>query len=108
MRALPPGKAEGLREGDQGMSDQDTKEPRTIEEAAEMLIELLSEDQRELLRNWKREDLPLLHFSLGLFVRNKFRLWERQEDFVWPSGCILPDDCAEKIIERAWEKLNGL
>jgi hypothetical protein len=48
--------------------------PKTIEEAADLLISSLSEKERQELINMPEEKLLTLHFTLGMYIRNTFGL----------------------------------
>ncbi len=48
--------------------------PKTFEEAAEKLQFILDENQRNMVRSIKKDDLVWLHFSLGKNIRNAFGL----------------------------------
>ena len=76
--------------------------PQTIEEAVNLLIDLLTEGQREDLKNTPEEELSSYHFGLGMLIRNNFGLWK---------GNLIeygdtPDDLSAVIVKKAWEKLN--
>jgi len=89
------------------------KIPETVSEAAETLIDMLSIRERVILaRVEKEEDLIEFHFSLGLWIRNAFELWDKdsplfkalQQEMDMPF--LHPDDASAVVIEKAWEKVN--
>ena len=85
---------------------QDPSWPKTLEEAADMVLNNLTDDEKKQLRDTKFENLIHFHFSLGTTIRNILGLWQGNDELIKSSGCDHPDDCSMKIIERAWEKLH--
>lgn len=81
--------------------------PRTVEEAADRLIGVLSAADLKKVRETKRQDLILYHFGWGTGIRNEFGLWQGNSALLESSGSFHPDDCSMMIIERVWEKLQG-
>lgn len=49
--------------------------PRTLAQAVVRLLAGLPAEARQNLRSLKKEDLIDLHFSLGMGIRNAFRIW---------------------------------
>ena len=88
------------------MTMQDPSWPKTLEEAADLFLNNITDDEKKQLQDTKRESLIHLHFSLGTTIRNKLDLWRGNEALLKSSGCDHPDDCSIKIIERVWEKLQ--
>jgi len=81
--------------------------PRTIEEAADRILENMSADDRARVRDTKREDLIGFHFGWGTGIRNAFGLWTGNQALLDSSGSDDPDDCSMRIIECVWEKLRA-
>jgi len=92
------------------MSKPRKKWPRTVEEAVNRLIQEMSEEDRETLKNTPEKDLIMYHFSLGMWVRNEFGLWQGNEELLKSCATkepfIHPDDASSIIIEELWKKLN--
>jgi len=93
--------------------------PKTVKEAIEKLKEMLSEKDLEAIRNMKENELIQLHFSLGLFIRNQFGLWQGNNslirDALRVSGeevdegeimIVIPDRISGIIIEEFWKDLH--
>ena len=76
--------------------------PQTLEEAVHLLVDLLTEEQREVLKTAPEEELSSYHLSLGILIRNNFGLWEGN---LVEYGDT-PDDVSAVIVKKAWEKLN--
>ncbi len=83
-----------------------TSWPKTIEEAADVVLNNMTDDEKKQLQDTKRESLIHYHVSLGNEIRNKLGLWHGNEALLKSSNCDHPDDCSMKIIERAWEKIQ--
>ena len=92
------------------MSKSRKKWPRTVAEAVNRLIQEMSEEDRETLKNTPEKDLIMYHFSLGMWIRNEFGLWQGNDELL--KSCrkkdplIHPDDVSSIIIEELWKKLN--
>ena len=50
--------------------------PKTIDEAVDLIIVHMSEEEKEELRGMSKEGLLTLHHELGMCIRNSFGLWE--------------------------------
>jgi hypoxanthine-DNA glycosylase len=83
--------------------------PTTFEEAVARLLGELSETDKTALRTMREADLPLLHFSLGLAIRNGFGMWRDNYSLLelcaggWHRD---PDAASMAIIEGAWRQLR--
>lgn len=86
--------------------------PKSIEEAVDRLLELLSKEDIQSLKNAKEEDIIKHHFSLGAFIRNEFGLWKGNRELL--EACcgkglgIHPDDASSVIIEALWKRLQAI
>lgn len=91
------------------MDQKKSKYPKTIEEAVDLLISSLSEEQRQEFMNMPEEKLDTLHFTLGMYIRNTFGLPVRNPELFaacCPGWFQHPDDASSVIIEAAWKKLQ--
>jgi hypothetical protein len=85
--------------------------PKNIDEAVLVVMDAMSADQMEHLRQLPEVNLANEHFGLGLWIRNLLGHWippiEGEE---YPDAH--PDDVSSKITELVWQKLqqgiNGL
>ena len=97
------------------------KWPKTIEEAVDKLISVISEEDKCTIKATKKEDLISFHFSLGMYIRNEFGLWGDNKELLRDCGLraypdspyddyilmlIHPDSASTEIIEALWEKLQ--
>ena len=91
--------------------------PKTVEQAVEVLLAVLSEDEKLKIAQMEKEDLIDLHFGLGMGIRNEFGLWagnkyllkdvakqEGLKEENWEN--IHPDDASTLIIYELWKKLK--
>jgi len=94
--------------------------PTTVDEAADMVLSELSEEDKEWIKNIPRDALIQLHFGLGTFVRNSCGLWRGNDDLIeacrrakYPEEDELsylfmdPDDASAVIVEEVWRRLNA-
>jgi len=82
--------------------------PRTVDEAVEQLIaELSPEDLDQILRTPEEKVIGKLHFSLGMGIRNAWRLWGGVN---WPLllSCrtASAEECSARILERLWVRVR--
>jgi hypothetical protein len=85
------------------------KLPETVDEAIQYLLSRLDDENRNALKNMKREDLILLHRSYGMGIRNSLGLWgSNQKLRADPEiAGMFPDSASNYIIERMWVLLNS-
>lgn len=84
------------------------KWPTTLADAVAHITERLSEDDKRLLRETKKENLIRFHMGWGMGIRNGFGLW-RGNDKLIESACgkgCHPDDASMVIIETVWAALQ--
>lgn len=93
--------------------------PTTLDDAVTLLLSTLSEEEKESLRATPREELILYHFSLGLYIRNQFGLWQGNDELLrscYPEVAdpylreiVMhdPDGASSRIIEALWERVRG-
>jgi hypothetical protein len=75
--------------------------PQTIDEAVARLLELMKPEDVEQIRQMEKGELVSLHFSLGMFIRNNFGLWNENKALGASA-----DSASMKIIEALWERLQ--
>ena len=81
--------------------------PHSIKEAILMLMELIPKDQLEEIKTMPLEELPLLHRSLGMFIRNKFGLWAGNESLMKECDTSVPDNASSVIIKAFYNHLKN-
>ena len=88
--------------------------PSTIKEAVEILLEDLSIAEKKEIAELTENDLIGLHFSLGQYIRNKFELWEENNELT-KFCCKIsnvtemhPDSVSSLIIKEIWKRLQVL
>jgi len=83
--------------------------PKTVEAAVDELVNLLSEEDRNIIKS--REDFSY-HFSAGMNIRNKWCLWEKDTplklDAINTYGIAHGDDISGLIFEWAFAKIRGI
>ena len=83
--------------------------PKTVDDAVDMLIVHMSEEEKEQVRNTSEEGLIALHPDLGMCIRNSFGLWEGNEELLETCGspAMHPDSASAVIIEATRERLRS-
>jgi hypothetical protein len=77
--------------------------PKTIDEAVNKLLVILTDQEKEQVKALPEEDLVLLHVSLGREIRNAFGLNNGNTALL---GQRSADNTAMKIIEELWKRLQ--
>ena len=79
----------------------------------------LSPDQLDAIRHMSEGELITLHFGLGMYIRNGFGLWQRNDDLLesccseiddpWLRRIVMhePDKASEVIVKALWERLQS-
>lgn len=77
--------------------------PTTRGEAVKVVINTLTPDQRNALRDMPEDELIKLHLSLGMWIRNEFGLWRGNLkcDTPWRA-----DEVSMTIIIMVWKELQ--
>lgn len=81
------------------------KHPRTVEEATNRLLVILADAEKQKIKAMAKDDLVLLHFSLGRYIRNAFGLYVDNATLLNGNHA---DDISMGIIEKLWKKLQEL
>ncbi|CCE25761.1 conserved protein of unknown function (plasmid) [Methylotuvimicrobium alcaliphilum 20Z] len=79
--------------------------PETVAEAVEMLLGLLSVEEKFEIAVMPKDKLFDLHFGLGLAIRNAFRLHEPGSKLLASCGTSHPNDASSVIISALWRAL---
>lgn len=84
--------------------------PQTVDQAVDLLLTELNDEDKAAIRAMSKSDLIDLHFSLGMHIRNAFGLWQGNEALLrscrGAGGYIHPDDAGMVIIEALWRRLR--
>jgi hypothetical protein len=84
------------------------KLPETVDEAVDRLMMVLDDEQKIDIATLQEYDLIYLHFTLGLAIRNAFRLHHADSKLLAScNSAIHPDDVSEVIIKALWEQLKS-
>ena len=93
--------------------------PKTIKNATERIIAQMSEEEKRTLRGTNKEELAKFYFGMGVYIRNKFGLFDGNDALM--KACALsqhgevynifygddPDSAAGVIIEAVWKELKS-
>ena len=81
----------------------------TLEQVLEILLSKMHVTSKTYLKNSKEEDLIQFHHTLGMHIRNKFRLWVVNIALTKDMGLekdTHADEVSQKIIEALWKRLQ--
>ena len=81
----------------------------TLKEVLDKILSEMSLPDSNRLRKIKKDDLIMLHHTLGMGIRNAFLLWDGNinlaKDMNLPEGCHA-DEVSQAIIEALWKRIN--
>lgn len=88
------------------------KQPKTVQEAIEILISNLPLKEKTTIANMSEEELIKLNANIGRYIMDKFGLWSGNEKLV--ESCLAladyplhnEDDAAAVIVKELWLKLR--
>ena len=82
--------------------------PKTIESAAEIVIDALNKEDLASIKNMKEDELWEVHMSLGQGIRNSMGLWDDNKELLKSCGSeeMHPDDASSAIVKFLWLKLR--
>ena len=82
------------------------KHPQSVAEAVSALLAQIKPEDKEQIRRMKQKDLMALHFTLGMYIRNNFGLWQGNRLLLADCGNVHQDDASGVIIEALWRTLQ--
>jgi hypothetical protein len=80
--------------------------PRTIREAVDRLLAVLSEEDKAEIRAYQKPELIHHHFGLGAYIRNNFGLWQGNQALLVDCGAASADSASTIIFEALWVRLQ--
>jgi len=89
------------------------KLPKTIDEAAELLLSELPLKDKVVIANMTIGELPSLNITLGNYIRDSFGLWTGNIDLVESCRAKVgdkefhADNVSIMVIEQLWQKLKA-
>ena len=89
--------------------------PKTLNDAVEKVISILKPEEIRELTSATEDELGEYHFTLGLWIRNNFRLFDENSPLIKnmssrnPKYDFLtdPDEISSDIIKATWDKFHG-
>jgi len=83
--------------------------PTTVKATVVDLISALPEEDKDAIRNTKKDDLIQYHHGWGTGIRNHYGLWRGNQELI-KDACgkpCHPDDASMVIIEAVWQALQS-
>jgi len=77
-------------------------QPKTVNDAVDLLMRILTDEQKNEIAALQEDDLIDLHFGLGLAIRNAFGLHDPNSKLLADCGTKHPDDGAGVVIKQLW------
>ncbi|MES9902820.1 MAG: DUF6794 domain-containing protein [Sedimenticola sp.] len=79
--------------------------PKTVNEAVERLVDILSTEEKLGFAATAKDDLINHHFGLGLSIRSGFGLHTGNPELLESCGVSHPDDASMVILEALWSQV---
>ncbi len=89
------------------MSNQAPEWPHTIDKAMDRLLHELPDEDKERLRALSASDLIDLHFSLGMYIRNAFGLWQGNDSLLLPAARKGAASCTQTMRAASSSRRSG-
>ncbi len=80
--------------------------PISVDAAVRVLQGMIPEDEQAKIAKMPEDELPMLHFGLGQWIRNNLGLWQGNTQLLAATGEKHPDDASEVIIRAFWQRLR--
>lgn len=80
--------------------------PVSIEAAVRVLLALVPKSEQARIVAMVQDDLIALHFGLGQWIRNYFRLWKDNPQLLAAIGKHDPDEASGVIVLEFWKRLR--
>ena len=80
--------------------------PASVDAALRVLQGMIPEDEQAKIAVISEDELTMLHFGLGQWIRNNFGLWQCNLQLLAATGQTHPDDASGVIINAFWQRLR--
>jgi hypothetical protein len=82
--------------------------PKTLDEAVARIVRDLDDGSRDYIKTCDRTEVPSFHFSLGMYIRNTYGLWQGNKELLRSCGDegMDPDDASMVIMYAVWDELH--
>lgn len=77
-------------------------QPITVSESIEILIEILSDDQKEKISQMSEGEIASQHLGLGMWIRNNFGLRSKGSFLLKDTGLRNADAASSLILKLLW------
>ncbi len=81
-------------------------QPKTVNDSVDLLMRILTDEQKNEIAALQEDDLIDLHFGLGLAIRNAFGLHDLDSKLLADCGTKHPDDGAGIVVNELWKRLK--
>ena len=81
--------------------------PRTVSEAASLLYIELDEASKTNILYQGNRIVPWIHFSYGMYIRNRFGLWGSNPSLIKDCGSLHPDEAWTIILDSLIQRVRS-
>jgi hypothetical protein len=81
--------------------------PTTVDAAVRLLLNMVDETEQAKIAAMEADDLYILHFGLGMWIRNSMGFYSGNTNLITATGEAEPDDASMVIIRAFHEQLRS-
>lgn len=80
--------------------------PKTLDEAVKICLLTLTPQEKAEIQSTPEDRFIDFHFNWAMALRNKFGMWQGNEELIESCGEWLADDASMVIVKTVWKELN--
>lgn len=85
----------------------DDRVPESVDEAVDILFEMLTCGfGKVVIEMPKQEFITRYHLTLGMYIRNCFKLWHKDSRIIQGLNGVHPDTASAMIMGKLWERFR--
>ena len=91
------------------MRDPEENLPKNLEQSIDFVLSELSDEDKIAIAELDEDDIAMLHFGLGLWIRNVLKLWIDNPELckaITGNADAHPDDVSSEILIAVRNKLR--
>lgn len=95
-----------MKEGTSDGPGRPVQWPTTVSEAVSALLTTIGDEVKDYLASCDEADIWGLHFTLGMWIRNNYGLWQGNKALLESCRAFDPDGASMVIIRALWQALH--
>ena len=81
--------------------------PTTVDAAVRLLMNMVEESEQVKIAAMDIDDIPMLHFGLGMWIRNHMGLYAGNDQLLVATGEAGADDASQVILRAFRDRLRA-